>query len=62
MPVIQAYVMENTNAIINLSLVLTQVNEKSYEKGMIFVSAITTIFTLNFLYVVLYVLFMGKGL
>ena len=49
-------------AIINLSLVLTKVNENSYDKGIIFVSAITIIYGINFLWICLFVLFMGKSL
>jgi hypothetical protein len=62
MPVIQPYMMENIGTIINLSLVLTKVNENSYYKGIIFVSAITIIYALNFGWICLYVLFFGKGL
>ena len=54
--------MENIGTIINLSLVLTRVNENSYYKGIIFISAITIIYALNFGWICLYVLFIGKGL
>lgn len=62
MPVVQPYIMENIGTIINLSLVLTRVNENSYYKGIIFISAITIIYALNFGWICLYVLFIGKGL
>jgi len=62
MPVIQPYIMDNINTVINLSLVMTQINESSYYKGIIFVSAITIIYALNFLWICLYVLFIGKSL
>ena len=54
--------MENIGTIINLSLVLTRVNENSYYKGIIFISAITIIYALNFGWICLYVLFIKKGL
>jgi hypothetical protein len=54
--------MENIGTIINLSLVLTRVNENSYYKAIIFISAITIIYALNFGWICLYVLFIGKGL
>lgn len=54
--------MENIGTIINLSLVLTRVNENSYFKGIIFISAITIIYALNFGWICLYVLFIKKGL
>ena len=62
MPVIQPYIMENTNTLINLSLVLTHVQESSFTRCMVFVTGITTVYALNFLYVTLHVLFMGEGL
>lgn len=62
MPVIQPYLMENIGTIINLSLVLVKVNENSYYKGIIFVSAITIIYALNVGWICLFVLFMGKPL
>jgi len=54
--------MENIGTIVNLSLVLTRVNENSYFKGIIFISAITIIYALNFGWICLYVLFIGKSL
>ena len=62
MPIVQPYLMRNIGSIINLSLVLTRVNETSYYKGIVFISAITIIYALNFGWICLYVLFMGKGL
>ena len=62
MPVIQPYLMENIGTIINLSLVLTKVNENSYYKSIIFISAITIIYALNFGWICLYVLFFAKPL
>ena len=56
------YATDNINTLINLSLVLTKVNEKSYKKAIIFVSVITIVYSLNFLYIVFFVLFMGKDL
>jgi len=41
---------------------MTQINESSYYKGIIFVSAITIIYALNFLWICLFVLFIQKSL
>ena len=62
MPQIQPYIFENINTLINLSLVLTKVNEVSFRKAMYFVSATTMIYLLNFLWVVIVTLFMNKPL
>jgi hypothetical protein len=62
MPVIQLYVMENINTIINLTLVMTNIYDSAFKRGTIFVSAITFIYALNFLKICLFVLFIGKSL
>ena len=62
MPELQLYSLENVAAIINLNLVLTKVNEQSYDRGMIFVTVITFIYSINFIYLTAKVLFFGDPL
>ena len=45
---------------INISLVLTKVNETAFDRGMIFVSVITVIYSANFIYLVVKVLFLNE--
>ena len=54
--------MENIGTYINLTLVLNQVQEVAYKKSIVFVTAMTSIYSLKFAYICLMVLFLNKPL
>jgi 5-carboxymethyl-2-hydroxymuconate isomerase len=60
MPQIQIYDLENVNAMINITVMLTKVNETAFDRGMIFVSVITVIYSVNFIYLIINVLFLNE--
>ena len=52
--------MENINTYINLTLVLTKIQGVAYQKAIVFVTAMISIYSLMFLYICLFTLFLGK--
>ena len=62
MPVIQPYIMDNISNIINLSLVLNQINESALKRIIIYMTVITSVYAVNFLYLMVFVHFLDYGL
>ena len=56
------YTLENINTLINLSLALTKVNDQVYERSIFFVSVLTFVNSINFLYITFSFLFLESKL